>query len=221
MAKDIKNAPLQIAAHYLNFLASQKRAATWVYQFVEGSPVKEAQFYTHFKDIGDLEKFIWDQVFDKTHAVLENDQIYEECTAPEKLLSFYYSLLEILAEHRTAYSLILNKVHLPALLPRFLRNFKGKYLMFVEKIVRAGIQEGTITDRMTLSNYYKDGLWLQCYFVLQFWSRDQSEDQERTDAAIEKAVTLSFELMGHTAVDSMLSFGKFLYQSWSSGENKL
>ena len=40
--------------------------------------------------------------------------------------------------------------------------------------------------------------------------RDESLNFERTDAAVEKAVTLSFDLVGRNTFDSALDFGRFL-----------
>jgi len=54
---------------------------------------------------------------------------------------------------------------------------------------------------------------LQLLFVIGFWIKDDSIAFEKTDAAIEKAVNLSFDLMGKGPLDAMLDFGKFLYQN--------
>jgi len=54
---------------------------------------------------------------------------------------------------------------------------------------------------------------LQFLFVLNFWLNDDSAQFEKTDAAIEKAVHLSFDLMGKGPLDTMVDFAKFLYQN--------
>ena len=50
-------------------------------------------------------------------------------------------------------------------------------------------------------------------FILKFWSNDESPNFEKTDAAIEKSVTLAFDLIGKGILDNALDFGKFLYQN--------
>ena len=55
------------------------------------------------------------------------------------------------------------------------------------------------------------GFWVQALFVLGYWINDSSDRFEMTDAAIEKAVQLSFQLIGSNTVDSLLDFGKFMF----------
>jgi len=47
--------------------------------------------------------------------------------------------------------------------------------------------------------------------VLRYWIKDDSERFEMTDAAIEKAVNLSFQLISSGTLDSILDFGKFVF----------
>ncbi len=54
------------------------------------------------------------------------------------------------------------------------------------------------------------GFWVQALFVLKYWIEDSSINFEMTDAAIEKAVNLSFQLMHSNTLDSLLDFGKFI-----------
>ena len=55
------------------------------------------------------------------------------------------------------------------------------------------------------------GFWLQALFVLKYWLDDNSNQFEMTDAAIEKAVNLSFQLIKSNTLDSLLDFGKFIF----------
>jgi Tetracyclin repressor-like, C-terminal domain len=49
--------------------------------------------------------------------------------------------------------------------------------------------------------------------ILDFWVKDKSKGFENTDAMIEKSVNTAFDLMGSTALDSVLDFAKFMYQN--------
>ena len=75
-----------------------------------------------------------------------------------------------------------------------------------------GKETDEVVDRPIISNNYDEGLWRQVLFVLNFWAEDDSPNFERTDVAIEKAVNLSFDLMGRSAIDSAIDFARFLYQ---------
>jgi hypothetical protein len=50
-------------------------------------------------------------------------------------------------------------------------------------------------------------------FVTDFWLKDKSPGFEKTDEAIERSLNLAFDLMGKSPLDSMLEFGKFLFQN--------
>ncbi len=74
------------------------------------------------------------------------------------------------------------------------------------------IDKKEINYRKYISDKYKQGIWLQTLFVLNYWVNDNSENFEMTDAAIEKAVNLSFKLFGDTVLDNVIDFGKFMMQ---------
>jgi len=48
---------------------------------------------------------------------------------------------------------------------------------------------------------------------MNFWKNDDSKSFENTDAAVEKSVNLSLDLIEKGPLDSMLDFAKFLYQN--------
>jgi hypothetical protein len=56
-------------------------------------------------------------------------------------------------------------------------------------------------------------MWWQMQFLLRFWAKDTSNEFERTDAAIEKAVNLSFDVLGKNLVDSTFDFVKFTFSN--------
>ncbi|MFN6082873.1 MAG: TetR/AcrR family transcriptional regulator, partial [Bacteroidota bacterium] len=60
---------------------------------------------------------------------------------------------------------------------------------------------------------YGEALWVNMLFVTGFWLKDQSAGFEKTDEAIERSVNLAFDLMGRSPLDSMIDFGKFLFQN--------
>jgi hypothetical protein len=77
--------------------------------------------------------------------------------------------------------------------------------------VKEGYQTSEIKERKYISDQYVHGFWLQALFVLKYWLDDTSSQFEMTDAAIEKAVNLSFQLIKSNTLDSLLDFGKFIF----------
>ncbi|MDQ2864039.1 MAG: TetR family transcriptional regulator C-terminal domain-containing protein, partial [Bacteroidota bacterium] len=60
------------------------------------------------------------------------------------------------------------------------------------------------------SKRYKDALWIQFAFIINFWIDDDSNGFEKTDEAIEKGINLSFDLFQRSPIDNLFEYGKFL-----------
>jgi hypothetical protein len=84
---------------------------------------------------------------------------------------------------------------------------------FAKDIIQEGLAGNELEERKFLSDRYHEAVWLNTLFILKFWIEDKSQGFEKTDAAIEKSVNLMIELMGKSALDSMLDLGKFLFQN--------
>ena len=89
---------------------------------------------------------------------------------------------------------------------------KEAFLEYANELIAEGKEIGEIVDRPIIGNRYDEGMWRQLQFVIYFWVKDDSQNFERTDEAIEKAVNLSFDIMGRGPIDAALDFAKFLYQ---------
>jgi hypothetical protein len=75
------------------------------------------------------------------------------------------------------------------------------------------METGEVADRKFLNAQYARAVWAQLYWLVQFWIKDDSKEFETTDAAIEKAVNLSLELVRPGPVDSIIDFAKFVFQN--------
>ncbi len=145
----------------------------------------------------------------------------------EKLLAFYYTWIEVLKNNRSyvafrAQHMGLGNAGRPdrqrpgARMGRMnvgvLSRFKEGFIDFANELLMEGRETEEVVDRPFISRNYDEGLWQQVLFVLNFWVTDDSHNFERTDVAIEKAVNLSFDLFGRSALDSAVDFARFLYQ---------
>ena len=202
----------QVIAHYLTYLESAKKAPNWVYKFTDATEVDKENFYSHFEDINQMERQVWLRPLDSTLQILAKDQGYPDYTAREKLLAFYFTLLESLNEREQAFTRILDKSSVPGVSPASLKDFKHGFLSFVEELVREGIKSEEIENRPLIASIYTEALWLQCLFLLRFWKNDKSSSHAATDEAVERSVNLIFDLMGYTPVDAALGFARFIYR---------
>jgi hypothetical protein len=77
-------------------------------------------------------------------------------------------------------------------------------------MLAAAKQSGEVVGRTLISERYKDIFWLQTRFLLYQWLRDESNEEERSDALIEKTVHFCFDLLNPNLIDSGFDLLKFL-----------
>ena len=203
----------KIREAYITYVLTNGKEPPSVFLFMKELSMREDAFYEHFGSFTALEKNIWKSYFDETHKRLMAEKTYLQYSSREKFLAFYFTLMEVLKSQRSfvQYSFKGNKR--TEIAPGALRHFKEAFLEYAEEVLDHGVENKEVVRRRILSDRYKDGLWLQLLFVINFWLKDDSPGFENTDAAIEKAVNLSFDLMGKGLVDSIIDFGRFLYQN--------
>ncbi len=187
------------------------------YLFARSLRLKEEQLYQHYNSFESIEKDIWRLFCHTTIRSIESEEVYREYAARERLLSFYYTLAEELKKHRSYILWQTKNSRKPELTPYFLRSFKAEFVSWAATVIKEGQEKGEIVNRPLVGNRYGDAMWLQTMFLLRFWVKDDSPNFEKTDAAIEKAVNLAFDIMGRGAIDSLVDFGKFLFQNRQQG----
>ncbi len=222
--KTLVNITEKIKDAYLDHLLEHGEAPPSVYQFTKRLKMKEADFYEHYNSFTSLERDIWRGFFDQALTQIQGDEVYREYSVREKLLAFYYTWVEVLKNNRSYVTFRVQHMGLSGTGMRpvgsnvgrlnieVLSRFKEGFLDFANELIMEGKETEEVVDRPIIGNNYDEGLWRQVLFVLNFWVQDDSQNFERTDVAIEKAVNLSFNLMGRSALDSAVDFARFLYQ---------
>jgi hypothetical protein len=203
----------RIITSYMNHVLNNGQKPASVYKFSRDLGITEEEFYAHFGSFTSIERKIWLDFIDNTISRIENDEAYLAFDARDKILTFYYAFFEELKKSRSFVLLQLEQHKKRTLTPDFLKDFKFRYTTFIETVINAGKTTGEIARRPFLDKRYPSVFWLHMNFLLLFWRDDNSQGFEKTDAAIEKSVTLAFELIGKGAVDSVVDFAKFLYQT--------
>lgn len=201
---------------YIQLKLSQSSSAQNVFLFAKELNMSEKEFYQYYSSIDAIEADIFRWWFDSVKQNLETSEVFPNYSAREKILSLYFAWIEALQNNRSyvleVWKCHKSEMHTPKT-PSFLKPLKESFDSFVGTMVNEGISKNELVDRKFLTDKYKDGLWLNFLFVMNFWVKDDSLAFEKTDAAIEKSVNLAFDLMGKSPLDSMLDFGKFLFQN--------
>ena len=203
----------KIKAAYIESVLTNGSRPVSVYKFCVDLGIKEEEFYNLFGSFDGVENYIWKGFIDKTISRLRADKAYVGFITREKILAFYYTLLEELKSHRSYVLFQLENSRKFELVPEYIKGFKQQFEDHFESVLNAAKGSGEVATRPVIDKRYPQLFWLHLGFILLFWKQDNSAGFENTDAAIEKSVNLAFDLIGKGAVDSAIDFAKFLYQN--------
>lgn len=208
----------QIRKGYLDYVLTNDEKPKSVYIFVKKLKITEADFYQFFSSFESIEKAIWFELTFETITKIKAQEVWLQYTAREKMLSFFYSYLENLKNERSfvIYSLKHHRGKFST--PEVLTGVKPIFENFAQEIIEEGLDSGELAERRFLSKRYKDALWVQFAFILNFWINDDSEGFEKSDEAIEKGINVTFDLFQHSPIDNLLEYGKFLSRNGKFAE---
>ncbi|QQL50100.1 TetR family transcriptional regulator C-terminal domain-containing protein [Mucilaginibacter ginkgonis] len=195
---------------YIDYVLTHGEEPKSVYVFARKNKMAEDEFYKFYGSFEAVEQGVWADIANTTITEINNQDIWPQYSSREKALSFFYSFFELLKRNRSfaVYSLKKHKTMLTH--PQALNKLKEVVENFADSIIKQGLESGELADRKFLSKRYKDGLWMQFGFVLNFWVNDTSAGFEKTDEAIEKGVNVTFDLFQRSPIDNLLDYGKFL-----------
>ncbi|MEJ1929060.1 TetR family transcriptional regulator C-terminal domain-containing protein [Nostoc sp. NIES-2111] len=204
----------QFQEAYLDYVLTEGKPPVSVYALAKSLGADEQAFYAVYNNFTAVEQALWADLFTQTRERLTAEPAYAGYTVREKLLAFFFTWVEVLKPRRSfvLYSATTEK-HTPFRTPAAMKELKRHFLAYADDLVNEGLDSGELVSRPLVSDRYAEGLWAQLVFVTHFWAQDTSTAFEQTDAAIEKAVRLGFELMGQNVVDAAADLAKFLWQS--------
>jgi len=202
-AQQIKNA-------YIDYVLINDEKPKSVYSFVKKLKITEADFYEFYASFESIEKNIWVELTLETISTIEEQEVWNQYSSRERILAFFYSYVEVLKKQRS-FIIYTLKSHISKFsTPDALSGVKPIFENFAEEILNEGLESGELANRKFLSKKYKDAVWLQFGFILNFWINDNSAGFEKTDEAIEKGINVTFDLFERSPLDNLLEYGKFL-----------
>jgi hypothetical protein len=202
-AQQIKNA-------YIDYVLINDEKPKSVYSFVKKLKITEADFYEFYASFESIEKNIWVELTLETISAIEEQEVWNQYSSRERILAFFYSYVEVLKKQRS-FIIYTLKSHVSKFsTPDALSGVKPIFENFAEEIINEGLESGELANRKFLSKKYKDAVWLQFGFILNFWINDNSAGFEKTDEAIEKGINVTFDLFERSPLDNLLEYGKFL-----------
>jgi AcrR family transcriptional regulator len=195
---------------YIDYVLTQGRDPESVYSFCKDLKLKEMDFYSHYSSFAALKADLWHQYFEVTKQKIEAQEVWPKYNLREKVLSFFFTLLEILKPNRSFVAHCVKHTKPGTGTPEFLKKTKQSFLNYFGPIVKTSLENGELAKRRFVSDLYADTLWAQFLVITRFWVHDSSDGFEKTDEAIEKGVNLTIDLMARSPLDSLIDYGKFI-----------
>ena len=211
---------------YRDHWLEEGKDPTTIYKFCKQLKLREKDFYDHFSSFKAIRTHFWVHFFSEVKEELEKTETYQEYSAREKWLSFYFTFFEKLTEQRSfAISLWPSKMS-PQVFKHF-KSMKSHFLELSNTWLQQAEEENAIGQTEMFSDLREEFVWWHFLFLIHFWVKDDSKGFERTDAAIEKSVHLLFEIFGNELAESVVDFAKFLapdapnpFDFWSKLKSK-
>jgi len=200
----------QIKSSYIDYVLTNGEQPKSVYNFAKKLKIPEAAFYKFYGSFEAIEKAVWEDLTLATIIKIKEQEVWPKYTSREKMLSFFYSYLELLKTKRSFIIYTLKKHSTRFATPSVLSGTKTVFESFAEDIINEGLDSGELSDRKFFSKRYKDALWVQFAFIINFWMDDDSKDFEKSDEAIEKGINVTFDLFQRSPIDHLFEYGKFL-----------
>lgn len=207
----------EIIENYIDYVLTHGEQPKSVYTYSKSLGISEAEFYQMFASFDAVERAIWSASIVETIDTIRQQEVWTSYTAREKMLSFFYSYVEVLKRQRSFVNYSLKdagKLNTPTVLT----DVKTVFGNFAEDLINEGLSSGELAERKFISKRYKDALWLQFAFILNFWIKDDSKDFEKTDEAIEKGINVTFDLFQHSPLDNLIEYGKFISRNFDIKE---
>ncbi len=198
--------------HFIQHVLETGTEPVSVFAFTKSLKCTEKEFYGFFNSFKALQKSIWAGWFEETISSMENEEAYQNYSVREKLLSFYFSWIELLKDNKSFVQIKLEKLEKADMNPDFLGQLKEHHTMYISDLMTEGKDTEEVMERPFSDRYHK-GFWVLFLMIMKFWSQDESEGYEKTDAFIEKSVNLAFDLVARGPLDSMMDFAKFMLQN--------
>ena len=202
----------KIVSMYMNYRLEKSDRPKSVYQFAKENGFDETLFYSFFGTLESVEKEIYKIFIEKTIDLIQKDPSYENYDMKDKMLSFYFTLFEMMSANRS-YVLLTLKEHQNQLKNLMqLSSFRTEFKNYVSEIITDDVRIQYEKFQNIQEKAIKESAWIQFLMILKFWLEDESAAFEKTDIFIEKSVKAGFELMNITPIESVIDFGKFLFK---------
>lgn len=211
MAKKNKISASEIITFYMEYVVEHQTKPDSVEDFTQLHQFDDVTFYEHFASFKDLEKTIYNVLFENSLVILKQSPEYHSFSKKDKLLSLYYTFFENLALNQEYVKLSLsgfeNQLKALSTFSLLKKSFTG----FINELNLDTINLNVDSIESIKKKAIKESAWVQFLFIMKFWLDDTSEACEKTDILIEKSISTGIELLDTKSLHNIIDLAKFLY----------
>jgi hypothetical protein len=212
MAKHSEISEAEIITLYMDFVVEHYCKPNSIEDFAQLHQFDEVIFYNHFTSFKDLEKTIYNVLFENSAAVLKQSPEYHSFSKKDKLLSLYYTFFENLALNQEFVKLNLKGLENQLKALSVFSLFKRSFISFIDELDLETFNLNIDSIENIQKKTIEESAWIQLLITIKFWLDDSSEAFEKTDIFIEKSINTSFELLDSKTLLSIIDLAKFLYK---------
>ncbi len=212
MAKKNKISDSEIITFYMDYVVEHQSKPDSVEDFAQLHQFDDVTFYSHFTSFIDLEKTIYNVLFENSLAILKQSPEYYSFSKKDKLLSLYYTFFENLALNQEFIKLNLKGFENQLKALSVFSLFKHSFIAFIDTLNLETFNLNVDSIENIQKKTIKESAWIQLLFTMKFWLDDTSEAYEKTDIFIEKSINTTFELLDTKSLNNIIDLAKFLYK---------
>lgn len=209
MSRSSTAAENDILQIYRQYVLEKGEPPASVFALCQTVGMSEADFYRQYASLKSLDAAVFadwaKRAWDKQCASPE----HENYNARQRLLGFYYNLLDLALEQRS-FLLMQFPKRATGLLDSRMQRLETVIAAIGDSIVTRALETGEFSKRAKLSDYYSKAFFPHFGLVVRYYLRDESHGFEDTDAFVDKTVDLLFQTLGEQIIDSAIDLARFV-----------
>ena len=212
MAKKTKITASEIITFYMDYMVEHQVRPDSIEDFTQLHQFDDVIFYEYFTSFKDLEKSIYNVLFENSLVILKQTPEYYSFSKKDKLLSFYYTFFENLALNEEFVKLNLKGLENQFKALSTFSLLKKSFTGFIDELNLETLSLNVDSVETIQKKAIKESAWVQFLFIMKFWLDDTSEASEKTDILIEKSINTGIELLDTKSIYNIIDLAKFLYK---------
>lgn len=201
----------EILKAYSEYVLEKNRRPESVYLFAKDLEIDESEVYDHVTGFDEIEEEILNHFIQNAVDLTLHKEKEEELGSKETLLTFYFTLVEVLKTNRSLVKFILPLERGELMRFRSLKYGKRTFLKFMDSLQVEAPSLSFIPNEQVRDKAIATGAWMQFCSIMLYWLKDSSKGFEKTDVFIEKSLRLSFDLTESRVMESFIDLGKFMF----------